>query len=80
MIAKITPDGKLDRLGGKILYRAFGAFLAILAIAAGSAAYFGFKSGDLVAGIVFGLVAAGLGIGVSWCFSSKRRLRDADMA
>ncbi len=74
----VPADGKLDRIGGKILYRVVGMVLLVLMLGNGSAAFYAIRSGDMPAGLFFALIAIGFGFVVRWCFSSKRRLRVAD--
>ena len=72
------PDGTVDRIGGKILYRLIGCLVLIAALGTTWVAVSAFRSSDTITGVVLALIAAGLFWGVTWCFSGRRRLREAD--
>jgi len=77
-MALIPKDGRIDRLGGRLLYRAFGGVFALIMLGTAFTAFGAFAAGDHVAGAIFAAIAAGLLLLVRWCFSSKRRLHEGE--
>lgn len=74
----IPAHGRLDRFGGKLLYRAVAILLAPIAIGAAAAAYFAALDGELIAAAIFIALSAGLCWLIRWCFSGRRRLHEAE--
>ena len=74
---------RIDRVGGKLVYRAIGVIVTGMTAAAGFASWRLLVSadgtgGDRIAGAVFGVCAVLLGWLAVWCFSPKRRLSDLE--
>ncbi|MCB1381557.1 MAG: hypothetical protein KDJ73_01230 [Notoacmeibacter sp.] len=78
MKAQTTLGDRIDRLGGKLVYRLAGLVISFMALGFGSGLWWALKAGDMTTILIFTPVLAGLVLFARWCFSPQRRLSDLD--
>ena len=78
MKANMSLGDRIDRFGGKLVYRFAGLAVSIMALGFGSGLWWAVKAGDVTAMIVFAPLLIGAGSLVRWCFSPARRLSELE--
>lgn len=69
---------RLDRTLGRLVFRAVGAVVGLVAVGVGWVAASALSSGHRVAALVFGAVALGAAALTRHCFRRERRLSDLE--
>ncbi|MFZ1681555.1 MAG: hypothetical protein WAT70_11100 [Rhizobiaceae bacterium] len=68
----------IDRIGGRLLYTAFGVVATLAALAAAWMGWSALSDGQTVGGLLAVGFAAGMALLARYCFSPRRRLSDME--
>lgn len=68
----------IDRVGGKIVYRAVGTLAGLCTLVLVWAAWSAFSAGTVLGGLMVSAMALLFGLVTRYCWSPKRRLSDIE--